>query len=71
MLRFKVFGQEAIDLQQPLASESHVAVIDFQIPGGLLIAERFGEFRQHIDAGNGSAARWPSLSCSTNSRINF
>ena len=48
MLWLEVFGQQAIDLQQPVASQPHLAVIDRQVAGGCLVAERFGELGQHV-----------------------
>lgn len=50
MSRLEVLRQEAIDLQQTLASQPDIAVIDFQVAGGLLVAKRLGKFVQHIHA---------------------
>lgn len=49
MLRFEVFGQQAVNLQQSFAGESECVSIELQIAGMLLVCEWHCEFGQRID----------------------
>ncbi len=49
MLRFEVFREQAVDLQQALACQLELVTFNGQISGSLLISKRRGKFFLNSD----------------------